>query len=66
MFQNFVQIISHHQEAARDLAQAGFIQQDGIISGIPQGKLPTKVMSLHAHHRHSGEGVVDRIQHLFG
>jgi hypothetical protein len=48
------------------LAQAGFIQQGGIISGIQQGMLPTKVMSLHAHHRHSGEGVVDRIQHLFG
>ena len=54
MFQSFVQVISHHQEAACGFAQAGFIQQDG----IPK--------SLHSHHRHSGEGVVDRIQHLFG
>ncbi len=66
MLQSFVQITCHHQEAACGLAQAGFIQQGGIISGIQQGMLPTKVMSLHAHHRHSGEGVVDRIQHLFG
>ena len=37
-----------------------------VISSLSQDKLPTKVRSLHAHHRHSGEGVVDRIQHLFG
>jgi hypothetical protein len=37
-----------------------------VISSLPQDKLPTKVMSLHAHHRHGGEGVVDRIEHLFG
>ena len=54
MFQSFVQIICHHQEAACGLAQAGFIEQDG----IPK--------SLHSRHRYSGEGVVDRIQHLFG
>ena len=54
MFQNFVLIISHHQEAACGLAQVGFIEQDG----IPK--------SLHSHHRRCSEGVVDGVQHLFG
>ena len=32
MFQSFVQITCHHQEAACGLAQAGFIEQDGYQS----------------------------------
>ena len=34
MFQSFVQIIGHHQEAACGLAQVGFIQQDGIPKSL--------------------------------